>query len=420
MWIMGVVCLVLAVLRCYGSALTTDRKALRIHQAAALFFFAFGADLTGMSPHILATGVALFVLSFLRLIREPIATTLFRTGYLSAIAALLIVVVNLFENPSRDKTENEDRSDFKPDVVAQKTPQELLAQEWSTYDQNCTWPVAKLMLDLSEIAYEAPVDAKEKIRKLGFESESINAGAMQRYVIDAGDDSIVTLRGTESHEYDILQDLRFLKSHSEQGSMHGGFASGYNPMHDQVVKLLERYGTKRVWLTGHSLGGGLAIVCARRLLVDEKYPIAGIMTFGQPRVVRRDLADFLGPKLDGKYVFFVNDMDPVTRLIPPYEHFGHMVRWTDSGIERSIRFALLSSSADETAESPPPIEAGYVEEMSDSELNTLIDELEASEGPVTDVDGNLVVKGFFPSANDHKLASYREMLDRLQTHAEQR
>ena len=161
-------------------------------------------------------------------------------------------------------------------------------------------------------------------------------------MIDAGDDSIITLRGTEKHEYDILQDLRFLEAKTEQGGMHGGFAKGYNPMHDQVVTLLERYETKRVWITGHSLGGGLAVVCAYRLLVDDKYPIAGMMTFGQPKVVRQDLAEFHMPKLHGKFVFFVNDMDPVTRLISPYVHFGHMVRWTDSEIERSKR--LLSSS----------------------------------------------------------------------------
>jgi len=125
------------------------------------------------------------------------------------------------------------------------------------------------LADISNIAYQAPVDAKDNIRKLGFETEYINAGSMQVYIIDARDDSIITLRGTENHEYDILQDLRFLRSKSEQGSMHGGFVSGYDPMHDQVLKLLERYQTKRVWITGHSLGGGLAVVCAQRLLINE-------------------------------------------------------------------------------------------------------------------------------------------------------
>jgi len=416
MMIVGTLCIMAAAVLCHRSASIPSGNASFFPQYPAFVLFATGAYLTEMSPYILVVGVILFVLSLLRVIGDPIATSFFRAGYISIAAASLVIVATLFLNPTNDDTENEDRSDWKPPVVIEKTTQELLAIEWSTYDQNCTWPVAKLMLELSDIAYDAPVDAKKRIQKFGFVSESINAGAMQGYVIDAGDDAIVTLRGTEAHEYDILQDLRFLKSRSEQGSMHGGFVTGYNPMHEQVVKLLAQYDTKRVWITGHSLGGGLAIVCAHRLLSDDKYSIAGVMTFGQPKVVRNDMANNLGPQLDGKYVFFVNDMDPVTRLVTPYQHFGHMVRWTDSSIERSKRVVLFGSSGDEPVGQSPNTETGYVEGMSDEELDMLIDELEAPEEPMTDANGNPVVKGFLPSGSDHKLASYREMLERLQTH----
>ena len=277
------------------------------------------------------------------------------------------------------------------------------------------------MLDLSDIAYDPPVTAREKIKKqLGWDSESINAGSMQGYVIDAGDDSIITLRGTEKHEYDILQDLRFLEAKTEKGGMHGGFAKGYNPMHDQVITLLDRYDTKRVWITGHSLGGGLAVVCAYRLLVDGKYPIAGMMTFGQPKVVRQDLIKFLAPKLDGKYVFFVNDMDPVTRLISPYEHFGHMVRWTDDKIERSKKLVMYSNSKDDPSGSSAYQEAGYIEGMTDAELQEFLQQCEDAQKPKYDEKGNLLVQGFIPNIYDHRLKSYRFMLEKLRTHSTKR
>ena len=109
MFIMGVVLLVLAVLRCYRSALTVDRNFLLLHQAAAFVFFAMGAYWTTFSPYILWIGATLFFLSLLRFIGEPYSTAMRRAGYLSAVAALLIIVVNLFQNPSEDETENEDR-----------------------------------------------------------------------------------------------------------------------------------------------------------------------------------------------------------------------------------------------------------------------------------------------------------------------
>lgn len=415
--LIGICCLGLAAGACYLAMLKTwSMRSSLLAQLAAFVLLAFGTYSTKLAPYVLSIGVLALWVSIIKGVSAQISKTLRAIGYLSIPAAIFVVLIGLFQSPSKDETEKEDRKDWETPLVVKKTPKELLALEWSTYDLNCHWPVAKLMLDLSDIAYQAPVDAKENIRKLGFDSESINAGAMQGYVIDAGDDSIITLRGTENHEYDILQDLRFLRSKSDQGSMHGGFVSGYDPMHDQILKLLERYKTKRVWITGHSLGGGLAVVCANRLLRNDKFPIAGVMTFGQPKVVLDDMAKSLGPKLTGKYVFFVNDMDPVTRLVSPYEHFGHMVRWNGDDIERSKRPLMFTGNPNDPKFSLPELEAGYIEEMSDAELDQLISQLENSDKPKHDDKGNLVVQGFYPSANDHRLASYQSMLEKLRTH----
>ncbi|WP_443217426.1 lipase family protein [Rhodopirellula sp. P2] len=70
-----------------------------------------------------------------------------------------------------------------------------------------------------------------------------------------GDHAVIVLRGTESSLYDVLQDLNFIKSTNDNGSMHGGFRSGYSDsMHRQVNDLLHRFQSKQVWITGHSLG----------------------------------------------------------------------------------------------------------------------------------------------------------------------
>lgn len=367
-------------------------------------------------PHILGLAGILIAASATRFFDTKVSRILCSTGIGAVVGTIIVVLLSLNSRPINDDGDTEDRSDFAPKPIVQRTPQELLAVEWSTSDQNSDWPVAALMLELSDIAYQSPVEARRSLKEMGFSaSESINAGSMQGYVIDAGDDSIIALRGTESHEYDLLQDLRFLRRKTDDGSMHGGFASGYDPMHSQVLQLLEQYETKRVWLTGHSLGGALAVVCAYRLSKDGDYPIAGVMTFGQPKVVRSDMAEFLGEKLAGRYVFFVNQLDPVARLINPYEHFGHMVWWDGSKIERS-KYLVLFGAGDESGATNPISESGYVESMSDEDLNELIRELEQSGTPTYDKDGNLVVQGVFDRGRDHYLDSYREMLEVLRTH----
>jgi triacylglycerol lipase len=164
------------------------------------------------------------------------------------------------------------------------------------------------------------------------------------------------------------------------------------------------------------LGGGLAIVCAHQLLIDEKYPIAGVMTFGQPKAIRGDLRNYLEPRLDGKYVFFVNDMDPITRVIDPYVHFGHMVRWTDSSIERSKRQVALGSVGKASSAPEAEFETGYIEPLNSTEIDELISKIEDSKKPKYDEKGNLVVEGYIPNAFDHFLSAYDNMLEQLRTH----
>lgn len=374
--------------------------------------FALLAKLSGSWPWCLLGCGVIFVIAVSRAIPSRYFMPLLGFGIGGGLGVAFVIVVGLFLSPSKDRTIIEDRTDWETPPQKELTPKELLDLEWSSRDRNAYWPVASLMLELSDIAYLPPSQAREKISELGWESESINGGAMQGYVIDAGDDSIVTFRGTEGDEYDIAQDLRFIGVKTEQGSMHGGFAKGYAALHSQVIDLLKRYQTKRVWLTGHSLGGGLAVVCAYRLLNETDYQIAGMMTFGQPKVVRSKLSSYLTPKLDGKYVFFVNDMDPVTRLISPYEHFGHMVRWTDNEIERSQMLVMSKGPESE----PIGQEAGYIDGMTDAEFKELLRQTEDSKKPKFDKDGNPLVQGFVPNVYDHYLDGYRGMLEKLRSH----
>lgn len=270
------------------------------------------------------------------------------------------------------------------------------------------------MLELCVIAYKDPVEARLELADIGEQSETINGGSMVGYVVDFGEDAVVVFRGTETDdEYDILQDLRFLRRGGDDGGMHGGFKRGYDSLHSQVKSLLKRYDAKRVWISGHSLGGGLSVCCANRLLKDGDYEIAGVMTFGQPMAVDRKMGERLTSELNGKYVFFVNDMYVVTRFVEPYVHFGEMVHWTENDIERSVPMSLMSSGPDQSESENMRF---YLETKSNDELDALIEKLERDSEPVRDDDGRVLTRGTVPSASDHQLTNYAKMLDFLRTH----
>jgi hypothetical protein len=384
----------------------------------AIVIAAIGCYLTRYSPYLAMFGGGLLVLSMLRAIKsDQVSARMRAAGILVVVSAFFAVGAGLFNSPWRGEKEIEDRTDWVAPPIVDCSPQELLALEWSSNDKHSHWPVAKLMLDLCVIAYKDPVEARIDLADLGVQSETINGGSMIGYVVDFGDDAVVVFRGTETDdEYDILQDLRFLRSGSDDGGMHGGFKSGYDSLHSQVKQLLMRYEAKRVWISGHSLGGGLAVCCAHRLLNDRDYEIAGVMTFGQPMAVDRKMGKLLTSQLGDKYVFFVNDMDIVTRFVEPYVHFGEMVHWTEHDIERSKPVLLMGTGSNQGQAGSTRF---YLETKTNDDLNALIEKLERDVEPVRD-DGRIVTRGSVPSASDHQLTNYAKMLEALRTHTDVR
>ncbi|XZE55878.1 lipase family protein [Planctomycetaceae bacterium SH139] len=392
----------------------TERKSW-VPLFAAFGFASAGVYFTGMIPHAAAAGVLMFAIAATRFVQPEFARFLLAASAIAFLASAMAFSVGQFGNPWAGETRKEDRNDWEPIVIRDLTDIEKLDLPWSTTDKTADWPVMEIMRDLCQISYLDPVDARSKIEDRGFESETINSGSMNGYVVKAGDHAIIVLRGTESSLYDVLQDLLFIKSTNDNGSMHGGFRSGYSvSMHRQVNDLLERFRAKQVWITGHSLGGALSVVCAHDLLVDDKYPIAGVMTFGQPKVVRSDMRRFLEPKLDGKYVFFVNDMDPVVRAVDPFTHFGHMVRYSDGEIERSER-SLLRSFGAADSQSTQTQNDQFPDSFSEAKLDAYIQNLSQPQSPMTNAPSGEppLMQGWLPTPSDHFIANYREMVDFL-------
>jgi hypothetical protein len=69
--------------------------------------------------------------------------------------------------------------------------------------------------------------------------------------------------------------------------VHTGFLEDFNAIKDAVIGQVRKYTGSRpvpgVFITGHSLGGALAILCALECW-RQALPVSGVFTFGQPRV----------------------------------------------------------------------------------------------------------------------------------------
>ena len=121
------------------------------------------------------------------------------------------------------------------------------------------------------------------------------------------------------------------------GEIHAGFGHTLADGLDKILAaLVPRDQTKRLLVTGQSLGGALAALVSACFSVmgQAVRPVSAIYTFGQPRIGLHDFCNTYGRILDGKLVRFVNKQDLVPR-VPfrgwDYSDEGTMIHFDTSG-----------------------------------------------------------------------------------------
>jgi triacylglycerol lipase len=150
--------------------------------------------------------------------------------------------------------------------------------------------------------------------------------------------AVVSFRGTQTLE-DWLADLDFVaipyKPVADAGLVHMGFQLVYDAVRESVSSLVQALaaGVENIWVTGHSLGGALAVLCAPDLVSNvNKSIIPKLYTFAGPRVAQDKLIGAGFRQLfDGRIPMcyrIANRWDKVPDLPPAiafYEHVGHGV-----------------------------------------------------------------------------------------------
>jgi len=233
---------------------------------------------------------------------------------------------------------------------------------------------ARLAYVMSVIATWAYADEKALASKLvhyGIEGAHVRRVSVRNdallvvataYLVQSrsGRVGVLAFRGTDpASVVTILSDAEAMQRPFGGHMVHAGFFANVEAIWDDVTDLLEAARAKRhvaeggehvplagrletLYVTGHSLGGAMAVLAAARLLrggyegLDPQKVIGGVYTFGQPMVGDSGFASFCESAFGRKLFRHVYRSDVVPHLPPKsrfdYAHTGGERR--SAGVDR--------------------------------------------------------------------------------------
>lgn len=295
------------------------------------------------------------------------------------------------------------------------SPVARLTAGWDSTGTDPRWPVAETLAEIAEAAYQAPVFAAEDFSRLGLtRTESLVSASMVGYVAASDEVAVVVFRGTDFSERSDWGVNKHIRTRStDHGEIHGGFYGAYLDLDSQLRQVLSNLGVKRIWITGHSLGGALAKVCAFQLDQLAEYEIAGLVTFGQPMIAKRNLADHLDARLRGRYAWFVNGHDIVPKTPDGYEAAGRLV-WMhfDGSIHRWDRAPVLCGSSPSGTSTSQSLTMGPLPPLTVRESQQLRRRVKKT-APLVFEEQTMACQSAAPEIDDHLMGAYRLHLDLL-------
>jgi pimeloyl-ACP methyl ester carboxylesterase len=174
---------------------------------------------------------------------------------------------------------------------------------------------------------------------------------------------VVAFRGTDNAR-NWIANFKFIPAPTDLGMVHAGFRDGYEAVAPRIREIVraERIRAQPVWLTGHSLGGAMAMIAAsdfRKMNVEP----AGVVTFGQPPAGYRAFTEAWEAKAPGRLVRYVNHVDAVAGLTGPIAwpsmaltHTGRVRYFDTSGRLHDISMPAIQGLRDSVC--APAFESG--------------------------------------------------------------
>jgi Lipase (class 3) len=286
-------------------------------------------------------------------------------------------------------------------------------------DETVPWDAALTLAEISGFAYSDAQLQGAQLRALGATDVRPIVNGSSHGVVASNDKVVVVaFRGTKD-PVDWLTDANIIGKRVAEGRMHGGFYDATNAIFDRAYDEAVRQGAKHkvVWITGHSLGGAMAMAFAYRAFTDKNLEPAGIITFGQPLTVTTPLAQFMLDTFKSRYMRFVNNRDPVTRLVPAFRHAGARIHLTED--DYTFRQPMIAFSAPADAKGDAPVHVLFheddpsLEPMTEDEYQSFQKQLSAEHNPPLAPDGRLLMRGSLPLLTPHYIATYIDRLKKI-------
>ncbi len=178
-------------------------------------------------------------------------------------------------------------------------------------------------------AYQSPDQVRQWAAARELESRFFDKENVQGFTARNAEMLLVSFRGT-SAPADWGINLDAIPENTGdarmQGLLHRGFHRALMRVWDPfVAPELSASGPRRIWITGHSLGGALAALAAAETRFIAGAPLAGLYTYGQPRVGDLQFANQFDSALRSVSFRYVNDKDIVPRVplfTAGYRHAG--------------------------------------------------------------------------------------------------
>ena len=133
---------------------------------------------------------------------------------------------------------------------------------------------------------------------------------------------IVAFRGTDAGELaDWKTNLQHTPAAGPFGLVHSGYLAAVDLLWPRLAESLQRMreNNQTLLLTGHSMGGALAVVAAAKFAAAGAIPLAGLYTSVSRQLPKPPSRPSSPRASDGRYFRFVNsiDMVPGSRSTPP-------------------------------------------------------------------------------------------------------
>ncbi|MFK8113482.1 MAG: hypothetical protein AB8B91_14855 [Rubripirellula sp.] len=194
---------------------------------------------------------------------------------------------------------------------------------------------ARYLATACDLAYFEEAEGKEQFaKKLGLDANLVSVDNTQAYVGENDESIVIAFRGSQSptsldgvkdwlltnaRNFLVLPEGRLGTDFAAAGvgaRFHRGFMEALSEiwasLYDRVDEAYSR-SERPVWVTGHSLGGALALLCAWRMH-QQFVPMHQVCTFGAPMIGNLAAAEAYKREFPGRVFRYVDAGDLVPRL----------------------------------------------------------------------------------------------------------